>query len=75
MVTRYFRSLSQSVIEDKAFGNARFVRNLYERTWGKAALRCQLRDIPCDTLTAEDFALAVQEKEFQQAASQKKIGF
>ncbi len=74
-VTRFFDSLSQPVIEDTAFGNARFVRNLYERTWGKAALRCQLADLPCDTLTAEDFNLAAAEKEFSDAAEKKKIGF
>ena len=74
-VTAYFDSLSSAVLEDKDFGNARFVRNLYERTWGKAALRCQLQDLPCDTLTAEDFTLAAAEKDFQQATDRKKLGF
>ena len=74
-VSSYFNSLASSVVEAKEFGNARFVRNLYERTWGKAALRCQLNDLPCDTLTVEDFNLACAEKEFREAAEKKRIGF
>ena len=35
----YFDNLSDSIYKSKEFANARFVRNLYERTWSKAALR------------------------------------
>ena len=56
--------------------NARFVRNLFERTWAKAAMRCQLggeRDV---VLTKEDFELASADKEFAAKAVKKtKIGF
>ena len=47
------------------------------RTWGKAALRCQLDRKPCDTLTVEDLALATSDKEFNNIMEHKKrkIGF
>lgn len=35
----YFDNLPDSIYNSKEFANARFVRNLYERTWSKAALR------------------------------------
>lgn len=76
-VKDYFNSLSDAVLNAKDFSNARFVRNLFERTWGKAALRCQMNRIPCDTLTVEDFSLAASDKEFHNIMEQKKrrIGF
>ena len=75
-VTKYFEALPASVYEKKDFGNARFVRNLYERTWGKAALRCQLAGEPCESLTVEDFTLAVGDKDFQSGEEEtKRIGF
>lgn len=60
----YFQSLSDEILNAKDFSNARYVRNLFERTWGKAALRCQLNQTVCDTLIVEDFALATSDKEF-----------
>ncbi|HAM69415.1 MAG TPA: hypothetical protein DCP68_07365, partial [Ruminococcus sp.] len=76
-VNSYFAGLSDEMMNAKDFSNARFSRNLYERTWGKAALRCQMQQIACDTLTAEDFALAIADKEFNNVLDQKKrtIGF
>lgn len=76
-VNSYFENLSDSVLGAKDFSNARYVRNLFERTWGKAALRCQMSRIPCDTLIVEDFALAASDKEFNNILEQKKrsIGF
>lgn len=76
-VRNYFDSLSNIMIEAKDFSNARFVRNLYERTWGKAALRCQMSETPCNTLTAEDFKLASIDKEFQNVveAEKRPMGF
>ncbi len=75
-VTQYFDALPASLYEKKDFGNARFVRNLYERTWGKAALRCQLAGEPCESLTVEDFTLAMGDKDFQYAEEEtKRIGF
>ena len=76
-VRNYFDSLSNIMIEAKDFSNARFVRHLYERTWGKAALRCQMSETPCNTLTAEDFKLASIDKEFQNVveAEKRPMGF
>ncbi len=76
-VNSYFSSLSEKILTAKDFSNARFVRNLFERTWGKAALRCQLDEIECNTLLVEDFALAASDKEFHNIMEQKKrtIGF
>ncbi len=61
----------------KDFSNARFARNLFERTWGKAVLRCQMAQTTCTELTLEDFNLAASEKEFQNIMQKKSktIGF
>ena len=76
-VNTYFNSLSDKILQAKDFSNARFVRNLFERTWGKAALRCQLDQSACKTLTVEDLALATADKEFHNIMEHKKhtIGF
>lgn len=73
----YFGSLSDEVMEAKDFSNARFVRNLFERTWAKWALRCQMNQIKGNELVVEDLALATADKEFNSILEQKKrkIGF
>lgn len=72
----YFDSLSDSLLKSKEFSNARFVRNLYERTWGKAATRCQLEGVEVVELTRDDFLRASSEKEFDFNAKPKRsIGF
>ena len=74
----YFMSLSDKYISSKKFSNARFVRNLFERTWGKAALRCQLEDKGEIMITRDDFKRATQEREFASLDEKKKtsrIGF
>ena len=63
-VRAYFDSLTDGFINAKEFSNARFVRNLFERTYGKAALRCQLSGETNLRLTREDFARATSDKEF-----------
>lgn len=74
---QYFDELPDSVIGSKTFGNARFARNLFERTWAKAAMRCQLGGDKKITLTKSDFALAKTEGEFSHEIIPKKarIGF
>ncbi|MBE7004632.1 MAG: AAA family ATPase [Ruminococcaceae bacterium] len=80
---RYFASLSDETLADKAFANARFVRNLYERTVSKAALRFQAETgarIDADAaivLTAEDFRNAAGAEEFRklQVKQTRAIGF
>ena len=70
---RYFDALSDAFLESKEFANARFVRNLYERTWSKGALRASLNGIKMIVLTREDFIAASSEKEFNEKIETKKI--
>ena len=75
-VKAYFDKLPNSLIEKKEFSNGRYVRNLFERTWGKAVLRCQMAGEKCRTLKVEDFTLAASDKDFQEMMDKKKqIGF
>ncbi len=72
----YFMSLSEETIKSKEFANARFVRNLFERVWAKAALRCELNKVTEVTLTKDDFEAAIKDKEFAFNTSKRiKIGF
>ena len=70
----YFSTLSDEYIRAKEFSNARFVRNLFERVWAKAAMRCQLAKCTTITLTKEDFERSVSEKEFANINEKKKSG-
>ena len=73
---QFFRALPQDFIESKTFSNGRFVRNLFERTWGKAAMRCQIDGLKDVVLTADDFTRAASEKEFRSLQDKRKsIGF
>ena len=76
-VKDYFNNLSDELMNAKEFSNARFARNLFERTWGKAVLRCQMAQKKCTALAVEDFRLATAEKEFQNVMQKKNkpIGF
>ena len=63
----FFGKLPDEVLNAKTFSNARFVRNLYERTWGKAAYRrtfsgkgAELKVLTCD------LAGASEDREFKQ---------
>lgn len=72
----YFMNLSDDVLSSKKFSNGRFVRNLFERTWAKAAMRCQLEGKKTVTLCACDFNNAVGEKDFAfQPEKRIKLGF
>ena len=59
-VHKYFDSLEDEVIEDKSFANGRFVRNLYENTWGIAALRNEFDDTGRLKLKASDFTTSAE---------------
>lgn len=76
-VKEYFENLPEEIIQAKEFSNARFVRNLFERTWAKAALRCQLENSNSISLTKGDFERSVQDREFALIMQKKrhKIGF
>ena len=75
-VRKYFTELPDAVLNSKTFSNARFVRNLFERTWAKAALRCQIDRSTNIIMTASDFEKAINEKEFNfKVNSRPTIGF
>ena len=72
----YFNGMPDSLLSSKTFSNARFVRNLFERTWAKAAMRCQLGGRKEVVLTKEDFEHASADKEFILNIPKKtRIGF
>ena len=60
-VKTYFDSLPDAVITAGDFANARFVRNLFERTWSKSVMRAQLDGSDPMAITAADFNTAASE--------------
>ena len=61
----YFSGRGDEVIEDKTFANGRFVRNLYENTWGVAALRSEFDESGRLKLRASDFTSATDKTDVQ----------
>ncbi|MBO7548360.1 MAG: AAA family ATPase, partial [Clostridia bacterium] len=75
-VRKFFDSISQEYYDSHEFANARFVRNLYERTWSKGATRAALEGLPRLKLTKQDFLAASGEKEFgEKLQKETRIGF
>lgn len=75
-VKQYFENLTDEVMQSKEFSNARFVRNLFERTWAKASMRCQLNNTSEVVINKDDFERASSEKEFNLIKKKKSlIGF
>ena len=74
---RFFDTLPDEYLNSREFANARFVRNLYERTWSKGALRTALAGQGRIVLCREDLIAASEEKEFNEKLQQQKarIGF
>lgn len=74
----FFAKVPAAVFETKEFSNARFVRNLYERTWGKAAYRHSLGGGELRLLKS-DLTGAAADKEFENLlkknAERRTIGF
>lgn len=73
----YFAQIPDDVMNGRDFSNARFVRNLYERTWGKAVCRGRLGDDNVKLL-ASDLVGAAAEREFRnllERSARKPIGF
>jgi hypothetical protein len=60
-VSEYFQGLDSSIIESETFSNARFVRNVFEKTWSKTVMRAQIDGSPEAAVTVEDFQAAVAE--------------
>lgn len=74
----YFNALPDEFIEAKEFSNARFVRNLFERTWSKSASRSMYEnDSNTLKIKVEDFVAATAESEFSDFNKNKKatLGF
>ena len=73
---KYFSNLSDEFVQAKEFSNARFVRNLFERTWAKASMRCQLSGKKDIVLLKDDFDLASKDNEFKINTPKKmRLGF
>ena len=60
-VKEYFSALPNNIYYSPTFANARFVRNLFERTMSKAITRAQLSKQKLMTLLSVDFEEAVEE--------------
>ncbi len=77
-VHEFFASIPDETFSSKEFSNARLVRNLYERTWGKAAYRQSLDGGELHILKS-DIASAMSDSEFKKLLSKSnesaKIGF
>lgn len=71
----FFMTLPDSIINSKEFGNARFVRNLFEKSWGEASLRYDLSDCCKICITAADFDAAVVKLELDSAPKEHRFGF
>ena len=72
----FFFSLDQNYMDSPDFANARFVRNLYERTWSKAAIRSQINGLESITITSDDFRQAASENEFsERLQTRHTLGF
>lgn len=76
-VRDYFDGLPEAVLAAKNFSNARFVRNLFERTCGKAAMRARLAGAETVGLTREDLRAAGNDREFAVMMEKKprRLGF
>lgn len=70
--------ISPEAYESKEFSNARFIRNLYERVWGKAAYRIRFEEDKERILKVEDMKAALEEEMFASLVETKttrRIGF
>jgi len=73
---RFFDGLPDEFIASREFANARYVRNLYERTWSKGALRTALSGGTTVRLEREDFIAASSEDEFSEKLERRaRVGF
>lgn len=74
----YINSIPEENFETKEFSNGRFVRNLYEHLWGKAAYRISLSGETDIILKKEDMVSVIEEEtlsSMMKEKSKKKIGF
>jgi hypothetical protein len=64
-VKDFFTKIPDEVLKAKDFSNARFVRNLYERVWGKAAYRRSFNGDEPLRILASDLVGAAEDREFK----------
>lgn len=76
-IREFIYSIPDSVLKDEGFGNARMIRNLYERIWSKAAYRRSVSKEKTIILQEDDVRRAVSDEQFRQLIVEKKrkIGF
>ena len=79
-VKDFFTKIPDEVLKAKEFSNARFVRNLYERVWGKAAYRRSFNGDEPLRILASDLVGAAEDREFKHLLSdrgpdRRTIGF
>lgn len=76
-VREFVENIPDEMLEQDTFGNARMIRNLYERIWSKAAYRRSVSGEKDIVLQEEDVQRAVSDEEFHQLLvnKKKKIGF
>ena len=70
----YFDSLDADFLASKEFSNGRFVRNLYERTWAKASMRCEMTEGKI-LIKKEDFLRSIGDDEFKKSVQPKRHRF
>ena len=58
----YFLNLDESILNKRDFANARFVRNVFERTWAKTITRAQMDGSDPLTIKVEDFQAVIAEE-------------
>ena len=77
-VTEYIQNMPEEQYNAKEFSNARFIRNLYEHLWGKAAYRMRLSGEKDVILKKEDWVNVLVEENFKNIVEEKPkrtIGF
>lgn len=72
-VKDYFNSLSEEFITSPDFSNARYVRNLYEKTWSKAVTRAKLEGSGKIILTESDFDKVIMSCAEEELNNKNKI--
>lgn len=77
-LTEYINNIPEENFDTKEFSNGRFVRNLYEQLWGKAAYRISLSGETEIILKKEDMVSVIEEESLKsmiEEQSKRKIGF
>lgn len=77
-VIEYIQNLPEETFKSKEFSNARFIRNLYEHLWGKAAYRISLSGEQDICLKKADMVSVMEEEDVKDIVSEKNkktIGF